>query len=47
MNLFMAVCSKVKEKDENTVIIDFDYLRKISNCTCHTIDADLEKQVLP
>lgn len=38
MNLFMAICSKVKEKGENTVVIDFDYLRKISNYTGHTIN---------
>lgn len=42
MNLFMAVCSKVKEKGENTVVIDFDYLRKISNYTGHTIDGFLK-----
>lgn len=42
MNLFMAICSKVKEKGENTVIIDFDYLRKISHYTDHTIDGFLK-----
>ena len=38
MNLFIAICSKVKEQGENTIFIDFDYLRKISNYTGHTID---------
>lgn len=38
MNLFMAICSKVKEQGENVISIDFDYLRQISNYTGHTID---------
>lgn len=35
MNLFMAICSEVKEKGDNTIIIEFDKLRKMSNYTGH------------
>lgn len=38
MNLFMAICSKVKEQGENVICINFNYLRQISNYTGHTID---------
>lgn len=38
MNLFMAICSKVKEQEENIISIDFDDLRQISNYTGHTIN---------
>jgi len=38
MNLFMAICSKVKEQGDNVISIDFDYLRQISNYTGHTIN---------
>ena len=38
MNLFMAVCSKVKEQGDNIVHISFDYLRQISHYTGHTVD---------
>lgn len=38
MNLFLAICSKVKEQGENEISIEFDYLRQISHYTGHTID---------
>ncbi len=46
MNLFMAICSKVKEKGKNEVIIDFEYLRSISGYTATAINCfvrDLRK----
>lgn len=46
MNLFMSVCSRVKEKGENEVILDFSYLRSISGYTAtslHTFIKDLQK----
>ena len=38
MNLFMAVCSKVKENGKNEVVLDFEYLRAISGYTATAID---------
>lgn len=38
MNLFMSICSKVKEKGSNEIILDFDYLRSISGYTATAID---------
>lgn len=39
MNLFMAVCSKVKEQENNEVVLDFDYLRSISGYTATAVDS--------
>lgn len=38
MNLFMSICSKVKEKESNEIILDFDSLRTISGYTATAID---------
>ena len=46
MNLFMAVCSKVKEKGTNEVMLEFEYLRSISRYTATALDSfikDLRK----
>lgn len=46
MNLFMSICSKMKDQEDNVVVLDFDYLRNISGYTGHTIDgfiADLRR----
>ena len=46
MNLFMSVCSKVKEKGEDEIILDFEYLRSISGYTATATDSfigDLRK----
>ena len=46
MNLFMAVCSKVKEREKNEIVLDFEYLRFISGYTATAINSfinDLRK----
>lgn len=46
MNLFMSVCSNVKENGKNEVIMDFEYLRTISGYTATAIESftkDLRK----
>lgn len=46
LNLFMSVCSKLKEKGENEVILDFGSLRSISGYAATSVDrftGDLRK----
>ena len=39
MNLFMAICSKVKEQGDDVIYINVNYLRQISHYTGHTIES--------
>ena len=46
MNLFMSICSNVRENGKKEVIMDFEYLRSISGYTATAIDSfvkDLRK----
>ena len=46
MNLFMAVCAKVKQQNDNTVVLSFEFLRSISGYTATAVETfikDLKK----
>lgn len=46
MNLFMAVCAKIKQQNDNIVVLNFDFLRSISGYTATSVETfikDLKK----